>query len=318
VHRDLVLFFFGFSRGAYIAWYVAQLVSYIGLLSYDVVKGDPYDYKVQMKLLNPVVISMIREMIHWDAPVRVPNGIAGSPSVSVVFVGVWDLVTADKTFALEPIDMHPGDAMWVSHAMALHERRLDFPVTHIAHNNQVNAVWFPGCHCDVGATIPTSFVPQTWVQYMAQQQELQFDSDAFVTADGLLTAAAWTFCMQKGLLFDEYRDGLMFGWIPYAVLLGTRMRWRNPLDIAADPDALLRKGYASLVHTNEAAEVIRIAMEHATAAHEYCMNIRTLAVTMGHDFVNGCDAFRPPPGRAPVAFRIAADTLEVACSIYHQ
>lgn len=165
----------GFSRGAYTARALAGMIASVGLLNpktYNVndktnaylrglaawlkCKGIVFEGNSKLSTLLTAVTAFAGEAIATIA-LRRDDLI---PNVRVASVGVWDTVGAmgipnyikgDRrdffSFVnrrLSPLVEH------AFHAMALDERRLDFPVTRWEQDPRIEEMWFAGAHSDVG------------------------------------------------------------------------------------------------------------------------------------------------------------------------
>jgi glutathione S-transferase len=169
----------GFSRGAYTARALAGMISAVGLLDasrYDpanksaaylrglaawlkckglVFRGD----KKLSSLLN-TIMDLAGGAVARTA-LRKGDLIPGVPITSV---GVWDTVGSmgipnyvkgsRKDFFSFVDTKLPKAVQFGFHAMALDERRRDFPVTRWDKDSRVEQVWFIGAHADVGGGYP--------------------------------------------------------------------------------------------------------------------------------------------------------------------
>lgn len=167
--QDDRIFIFGFSRGAYTARALAGMIAYCGL---------PTGSFTQAMVEAAFNAYRDRTIDHQV----VPTSFAGCPvyNAKITMVGVWDTVGALGIPAIvggvDPIlygfldtRLHP-DVLNAYHAMAIDERRREFPVTQwtppFAPGQTVDQVWFAGVHCDVGGGYPEtglSDITLSWI-----------------------------------------------------------------------------------------------------------------------------------------------------------
>jgi uncharacterized protein (DUF2235 family) len=171
----------GFSRGAYTARALAGMITSVGLLNphnYDPdnktkaylrglaawlkCKGVVFAGDSKLSSLLTALTAFAGEMVS-----RIELGKDDLiPGVRIRSVAVWDTVGSlgipsyvqgrrgdffsfvDRK--LSPLVDH------AFHAMALDERRLDFPVTRWVADSRVEQVWFVGAHSDIGGGYPLS------------------------------------------------------------------------------------------------------------------------------------------------------------------
>lgn len=169
----------GFSRGAYTARALAGMIGAVGLLNpakYDVTdKERAYDlgYAAWLKARGVVfggggsLARFFTGLIHQAemlASRLVLSRDAFIPKVPIQSVAVWDTVGSmgiplyiqDKrrdAFSFVDAKLNPLVSHGF-HAMALDERRRDFPITRWVAREGVEEVWFAGCHSDVGGGYP--------------------------------------------------------------------------------------------------------------------------------------------------------------------
>jgi uncharacterized protein (DUF2235 family) len=171
----------GFSRGAYTARALGGMIASVGLLNprnYDPdnksqaylrglaawlrCKGIVFAGDNKLSSLLTALTAFAGEMVS-----RIELGKNDLiPGVRIKSVAVWDTVGSlgipnyvrgnrGDFFSFVDRKLSP----WVDHAfhaMALDERRLDFPVTRWDADPRVEQVWFVGAHSDVGGGYPLS------------------------------------------------------------------------------------------------------------------------------------------------------------------
>lgn len=161
-----LLYLFGFSRGAYRAHMFSWALNDLGIV---------LDYAKARELArnwcehnDECVESLLSQVRTMSAP-------------KIKMLGVWDVVSA-------PLDRHKHykDGICAPlvehlyHAMAAHERRVNFPVMkYPASEQMVEQVWFPGAHSDVGGGYPLkerclSDVCLSWMKCHAFKLGLDF------------------------------------------------------------------------------------------------------------------------------------------------
>jgi uncharacterized protein (DUF2235 family) len=156
------VFLFGFSRGGFVVRAVASV-----LYAYGASDGS-------MAHFSSHAINSLRELRYFP---RTPKGLSARATAlddnqyyfqpftrpcPVHFVGVWDSVASVWGRTVPHIMHNPGIAI-ARQALALDERRGFFtPVLWRSHETcgstgccaDVQQVWFPGCHSDIGGGYP--------------------------------------------------------------------------------------------------------------------------------------------------------------------
>ena len=139
------VFIFGFSRGAYTARAVAAMITKVGLLTQGNEELIPFAWDMFKREHKPEVYEGFRKTFSRDVPIH--------------FLGLWDTVSSVGWFwAPEHFQYtmnNPGVEI-VRHAVALDERRAYFPQNLWGDKppTNIDQVWFPGVHCDVGGGYP--------------------------------------------------------------------------------------------------------------------------------------------------------------------
>ncbi|KAI9671611.1 MAG: hypothetical protein M1829_004616 [Trizodia sp. TS-e1964] len=150
------IYIFGFSRGAYTARFLAEMLNTIGLLSKGNEELIPFAWDSFSDFQRSRGVDDAKEtfMVKFkEAFCR--------PSVNVHFLGLFDCVNSVGQFELPLFrksfaQIATPPATHIRHAISLHERRLKFkpalflydPEKH--HDNDIKEVWFAGNHGDVG------------------------------------------------------------------------------------------------------------------------------------------------------------------------
>ena len=138
------IYIFGFSRGAYTARAVAAMVHKVGLLTQG----------------NDELIPFAWEMFATQSDEKIYKGFKAtfSREVPIHFLGLWDTVSSvgwvwDPKHL--PFTLNNPSVRTVRHAVALDERRANF-VQNLWGTvpTDVEQLWFPGVHCDIGGGYP--------------------------------------------------------------------------------------------------------------------------------------------------------------------
>lgn len=150
------IYIFGFSRGAYTARFLAEMLNTIGLLSRGNEELVPFAWDSFSDFQRSRGVDDAKK----DFMVKFKEAFC-RPSVNVHFLGLFDSVGSVSTFeiplfgkAFEQVATPP--ATHIRHAISIHERRVKFkpalflydPDKH--HDNDIKEVWFAGNHGDVG------------------------------------------------------------------------------------------------------------------------------------------------------------------------
>jgi len=171
----------GFSRGAYTARALAGMICAVGLL--DTTRYDPADkfsayvrgYGAWLKARG-VVIGGGGRIARWLTGLLRGAELFASrflfrrgdfiTNIPVQSVAVWDTVGSmglplyiqdQRRDAFSFVDTKLSSRVSRGfHAMALDERRRDFPVTRWNERDGIEQVWFAGCHSDVGGGYPAT------------------------------------------------------------------------------------------------------------------------------------------------------------------
>jgi len=173
------LFIFGFSRGAYTARSLAGMIAICGLPT------QPFDANLVNTAFNAYRNQAQRDTLLASLA---PYGMFDA---KIRMVGVWDTVGAlgipaafggvdDILYGFLSVSLHP-DVQNAYHAMAIDERRREFPPTlwnsPPAPGQTLEQIWFGGVHCDVGggyAQTGLSDITLSWMMNKANQLGLQF------------------------------------------------------------------------------------------------------------------------------------------------
>lgn len=190
-----LIYLFGFSRGAYTARSLGGLIRNCGIIRSDreeVVREGMRIYRNPHPDFSPnSTRSMVFRQMH-------------SHDAQIELVGVWDTVGALGIPFLNPSiaaslgwEWHFHDTRLGSHvrharhALAMHERRTDFPPTlwfkkdGLNPENTLKQRWFPGVHSDIGGGYPNPWIADKALLWMMEEamalpedRGLDFRSDA--------------------------------------------------------------------------------------------------------------------------------------------
>jgi uncharacterized protein (DUF2235 family) len=180
------IFIFGFSRGAYTARSLAGLIAVCGMPGpgkfTDQTTLDAFDaYRADSDRASLLQSFVAR----YDAR-----------DVKITAVGVWDTVGAlgipgdlftgldEQIYGFLDTKLHPN-VQSAFHALSIDERRSEFVATlwdKPAPGQQIDQVWFPGVHADVGggyAETGLSDVAMGWMMKNAASRGLIFDPETY-------------------------------------------------------------------------------------------------------------------------------------------
>lgn len=178
------LYLFGFSRGAFTAWALADLIDCCGIL-----KGSEYDTKAS--LAKDVRECYRQYLRRQHSPKFKYHAAAEKP---IEFLGLWDTVDAvglsfkeaaaslNEVFHFKPRLMGlPSSVRYACQALSLDDERKAFTPELLPAGPTVEQVWFTGVHSDVGGGYPRqglSIIPLHWMMMRAEARGLRFvDSD---------------------------------------------------------------------------------------------------------------------------------------------
>ncbi|KAI1791607.1 hypothetical protein LXA43DRAFT_1094487 [Ganoderma leucocontextum] len=156
-YHDLVTYYqvgdkislFGFSRGAYTARALAEMIHKVGLLPSNAQTRIPFAYSLYMRAVDN----------DWHEAFAKFKELKPR-TVRIDFIGVWDTVSSvgDVIPRTLPFTRSNTSIRVFRHALALHEPRASlhpkfyeqFDAQNGHDGTDVQEVWFAGSHCDVG------------------------------------------------------------------------------------------------------------------------------------------------------------------------
>ena len=159
------IYIFGFSRGAYTARFLAEMIHELGLLS----RGNE-----EMVQFAWETFSNFQQAKGNDPPTDKDKKLVAfmenfrktfcRPGVGIHFLGLFDCVNSVGQFEIPlyrtsyKVIANPP-ARYIRHAVSIHERRLKFkPALFILDKNgppvDLKEVWFAGNHSDIGGGYP--------------------------------------------------------------------------------------------------------------------------------------------------------------------
>ncbi len=173
------IYLFGFSRGAFTARSVAGMIAGFGVPSINM------DNETVSKIFAAYREPDADRKKALKADLLATYGLQ---DVTVEMVGVWDTVGSlgipgiffnglnQKKYGFLDTSIHPCISH-AYHAVCIDERRAQFlPTlwtnsdgTPLANNDQVEQVWFPGVHCDVGGSYTESGLSDITLSWMLQK-----------------------------------------------------------------------------------------------------------------------------------------------------
>jgi uncharacterized protein (DUF2235 family) len=181
------IFLFGFSRGAYTARSTAGMIAGFGVPSINL------DNRTVKRIFDAYREPDAAKKKALKEGLKTAYGMEG---VTVQMVGVWDTVGSlgipgiffnflnQKKYGFLDTALHPCIAQ-AYHAVSIDERRAQFKPTlwenpdgtDRPNDSQVEQVWFPGVHCDVGGSYQKSQLSDitlSWMMHKAKENGLIF------------------------------------------------------------------------------------------------------------------------------------------------
>ena len=228
---DDALYLFGFSRGAYTVRAVASLLHMCGLLSAGNEPLVPY----AVRLMSAANNRKDGEIFEMAADFR--ETFRGAPC-KPHFVGVWDTVSSVGWIANPlslPYTANNPDIAIGRHAVSLDERRAFFrsnlwrpdpPETATGPKN-LQQVWFPGDHCDVGGGHPEadSGLSKFALEWMAREAALAGLAVDRTKIDELMGRAGSRFA--KADPNATMHDSLTIWWRPAEYIPKRHWNWQT-------------------------------------------------------------------------------------------
>ncbi|KAE8151334.1 hypothetical protein BDV25DRAFT_128857 [Aspergillus avenaceus] len=154
------IYFFGFSRGAYTARFLSEMIDVVGVLS----KGNEEMIRFAYATFAEYIKASGREPTADDLKKKSYRDSFKNtfcrPDIKVYFLGIFDCVNSVGQFEV-PFRRAPyhftstPSAVHIRHAVSIHERRLKFKPKLCLYKDSsdtvdLKEVWFAGNHCDVG------------------------------------------------------------------------------------------------------------------------------------------------------------------------
>lgn len=181
---DADIYLFGFSRGAYTVRSLCGFIACCGLLKIDRLPPAEVWQRIE-QLLGQGYRRKTETREQWDALGWEFHNPAGQ-DIAIHFVGVWDTVGAlgipDDMALLSLLDdrshytfhdtsLHPS-VKHARHALAMDERRASFQPTlwtDVPEGSDMQQIWFPGVHSDVGGGYHECGLADGALQWMIDQ-----------------------------------------------------------------------------------------------------------------------------------------------------
>lgn len=197
------IYIFGFSRGAYTARFLAEMIHNIGLLSRGNEEMVPFAWDTFSRFQSSRG-NMPQTQEDWDLARYMAKfkRTFCRPDVGVHFLGLFDCVNSVGQFEIPFFRrsyryIASPAARHIRHAVSVHERRLKFKpaLFHIDPNDEDSVdfkeVWFAGNHGDVGGGWPLhhgqkhllSDIPLKWMIQEALDLPGSESKLAFMTTD---------------------------------------------------------------------------------------------------------------------------------------
>ncbi|KNG84227.1 hypothetical protein ANOM_007271 [Aspergillus nomiae NRRL 13137] len=210
------IYIFGFSRGAYTARFLNEMLDHAGLLSADNEEMIPFiweafsSYKLTVGATNSLERKETEKALNF---LKACRETVCREVDRVHFLGLFDTVNSTAEFQVNA-EVKPNSEI-IRHALSIDERRVKFYPVLIEPKKEyqfkphrrlwpwghrgsrtcggdsdsgkqdIQEVWFPGCHADVGGGWDfakdedwrLSHGPLVWMVYEAQQAGLHFDKE---------------------------------------------------------------------------------------------------------------------------------------------
>ncbi|KAK6525978.1 hypothetical protein TWF281_011021 [Arthrobotrys megalospora] len=153
------IYVFGFSRGAYTARFLSEMIHEVGLLSQGNDEMVRFAWKLFSDYQNSAKDESSKEFVARRDLMKDFKETFCRSGVNVHFLGLFDCVNSVGQFELPlfrstPTYLPTPPATHIRHAVALHERRVKFKPAlfsgFVARTCDLKEVWFAGDHCDVG------------------------------------------------------------------------------------------------------------------------------------------------------------------------
>ena len=185
------IYLFGFSRGAFTARSIGGMIAGFGVPSINLDNLTVSDIFAAYREPDADQKKDLKESL---------SAVYGLQDVTVEMVGVWDTVGSlgipgiffnalnQNKYGFLDTTIHPC-INHAYHAVCIDERRAQFKPTlwtnpdesPLLNNNQVEQVWFPGVHCDVGGSYlesQLSDITLSWMIQKAKKHGLVFSPEA--------------------------------------------------------------------------------------------------------------------------------------------
>jgi uncharacterized protein (DUF2235 family) len=182
-HPEDEVWFYGFSRGAYIVRAVAGLLHYLRALTSAGTPAFKSDYKQTLKVYE----SMQKSSKLGPGQIHSYFAASTRPAPKIQFVGAFDTVKAVNDRSLYNIDFNDS-IQHLRQALALNEDRKAFAPEVLSpefHSNQLRnrsfvQAWFLGAHIDMGGSAPKdglALYPLQWMLLESQSLGLILEFD---------------------------------------------------------------------------------------------------------------------------------------------
>lgn len=162
--KEIAVYLFGFSRGAYIAHTFSWLLHEVG---------------IPRRFANTIPIAESYAKKDWKTIEKLKvDGVLPSPKIEML--GIWDAVTSPHDAFKEYHDRErASNVKWIYHAMATDERREWYGAMQYEPMPRIVQTWFSGVHKDVGGGYPEdecelSDIALDWMKRNAERRGLKF------------------------------------------------------------------------------------------------------------------------------------------------
>jgi uncharacterized protein (DUF2235 family) len=213
------VFLFGFSRGAYTSRVIAAMLQLYGLA----MPGNDALVPYAVEMMWAISKRKADHNQYFELARAFKRTISGR-ECRVHFLGVWDTVNSvgwiGSPLSIPYTRKNPGVAV-VRHAKAIDERRGFFRVSWFADvpGADIQEVWFPGVHCDVGGGYPEedsgiSKYPLEWMAREAVLSGLLVDQDRLAEVLGQTDGGDFVKADPRATLHKS----LTLAWLPAEVV----------------------------------------------------------------------------------------------------
>lgn len=267
------IYLFGFSRGAHQARAVAGLISYVGVISHDQAQANASHRLVEL-LKKKIEADYSSAWAHWirgqppflQTEIEIDLGLK-TQYAEVQFMGLWDTVPGSsfKSYVnncKENIGPYKRWLWWlpgidrgeryksdtypnirnIAHAVSRDENRSKFSLLPVcpaisSGENEIEEVWFPGAHSDVGGGYADGRdqLSDISLEWMIRRLDPHYTvSPSRALHSDYSGLAHWPICDSPGNKGSDCEDRIPNdGWVPHASIAeresleSVEMMWKD-------------------------------------------------------------------------------------------